>query len=239
MPVRVIASIDVYECEAVKLVRGVPGSGLRLGDPRLVAERFHALGATQLHVVDLSGALRGRPSGCVLELVRYASRRLGLRVQLGGGLRRVEDVERAVEAGAERVVIGSAWLRDPGFLDEAAAAGARVVAAVEEHHEGLTASHGWRGRAPLPVVEALARLRGRRVWGVLYTQVFVEGTLSGVDVLRARRAAAAAPSGVVLIYSGGVSGSRDLELLAGLGYRYAVVGMALHQWRLNPVGALA
>ncbi len=237
--IRVLASLDILGCEAVKLVRGVPGSGLRLGDPLRVAERLHSLGATWLHVVDLDGALRGRPSRCVLQLVSRLASGLGLRVQLGGGLRSLEAVEEAAAAGAERVVIGSAWLSRPGFLDEAAELGVGVVAAVEEHQDGLTASHGWRGRMPLSVVEAVGMLHGRRIAGILYTQVFAEGGLGGFDRLRARRLAEAAPRGVALIYSGGVSSREDLEALAGLGYRLAVVGMALHTWRLNPIGVLA
>ena len=238
--VKVLASVDVLGCEAVKLVKGVPGTGLRLGDPLALAERLQGLGATWLHIVDLDGALRGSPSPCVLGLVKRATGELGLRIQLGGGLRSIEALEEAYAAGAERLVVGSAWLRDPGFLDEAADALGRgvVVAAVEERHDGLAASSGWRSAAPLPAAEAAALAASKPVWGILYTQVHVEGTMAGAELLRAHRVAEAA-RGVGLQFSGGVRGQRDLDLLAALGYGLAVVGMAIHTWALAPPGLLA
>ena len=240
----VMASIDIENCRAVKLVKGRSGTGLVLGDPFNVAERLAALGATWLHVVDLDGARRGRPSGCVLGFIEQASRELGLRVQLGGGLRSIEALEEAYSRGAARLVVGSAWVKNPGFLLEAAARlpGA-IVAAVEETWEGLQALHGWRDRAPEPVASLAARAAATQgLGGVLYTQVFHEGMMKGVDLLRAARVAAAAdaardkPMGLGL--AGGVASPRDAELLRGMGYSYTVVGMALHTWSMNPLGLL-
>jgi len=240
----VMASIDVESCTAVKLVRGVSGTGLVLGEPLRVAERLASFGATWLHIVDLDGARRGRPSACVLSLAEAASGRLGLRIQLGGGLRGLDALEEAYSRGAERLVVGSAWVRDPGFLAEAAERlpGA-IVAAVEETWEGLQAIHGWRRRAPRPVTQLIAAAAGTRgLAGILYTQVFHEGELRGVDTLRARRAAHAAgqlaAKRLGLGFAGGVASLHDVEALLSLGYSYAVVGMALHGWRLNPLGLL-
>ena len=239
-----MASVDVEDCRAVKLVRGVSGTGLVLGDPLRVAERLASLGATWLHLVDLDGARRGRPSSCVLGLVAHAARELGLHVQLGGGLRSLEALEEAYSRGAERLVVGSAWVRRRSFLPEAAdlLPGA-VVAAVEEAWDGLQALHGWRDKAPDAVAELAAwAARVPRLGGLLYTQVFHEGELRGVDLLRARRVAEAAgalasrPMGLGL--AGGVSGPWDAEKLAAMGYSFAVVGMALHSWSINPLGLL-
>jgi phosphoribosylformimino-5-aminoimidazole carboxamide ribotide isomerase len=240
----VMASLDVEDCKAVKLVRGRSGTGLVLGDPIAVAERLHRLGAEWLHLVDLNGARRGRPSPCVLHLLRRLSTEMGLHVQLGGGLRSLEALEEAYAAGASRLVVGSKWVRSPGFLEEASRAlpGA-VVAAVEEAWSGLAAVHGWAEEAPRTVIslaEEAARVRG--LAGLLYTQVFHEGTMMGVDLERAARVAKAAQGlaerRLGLGLAGGVASPRDAELLRALGYSYAVVGMALHTWSMNPLGIL-
>ncbi len=241
---RLVASIDVENCTAVKLVRGRSGTGLVLGDPRRVAERLHSLGATWIHVVDLDGARRGRPSGCVKSLVAWLTRELGIHVQLGGGLRSIEVLEEAYSVGAERLVVASAWLRRPGFLVEAAERLPGVVlAALEETLDALPAVHGWREKAPRPVAElasAAASVRG--LAGVFYTQVFHEGEARGVDLLRSARLAKAVREespGMELVYSGGVAGVPDLDALTAQGYDRIVTGMALHAWLLNPLGLLA
>jgi len=239
-----LPSIDVLECSAVKLVRGVPGTGLRLGDPWRLAEFWSSLGASMVHVVDLDGAMRGRPSSCVLGLVKRMVSELGLGVQLGGGLRDIGVLEEAYSIGASRLVVASAWLRNPGFLAEAVdrLGDGVLVAALEESWEALPARAGWRGRAPLSVAEAV-RLAGsvKGLFGLMYTQVFHEGEMRGVDVLRASRLSALAREAGVerLIYSGGVASARDLEVLGVLGFSEAVVGMAIYTWRLNPLGWLS
>ncbi|BES81735.1 HisA/HisF-related TIM barrel protein [Pyrodictium abyssi] len=240
---RLVPSIDVAGCEAVKLVRGVPGTGLRLGDPRRLVLLWHSLGATVLHIVDLDGAARGRPSRCVLELVEWAKRETGATIQLGGGLRSIDALEEAHSAGADRLVVASAWLRRPEFLQEAVdALGPGVlVPAVEEHWDALPATSAWRSREPMTLAEAVKQAASTRgIWGLFYTQVFHEGEQRGVDLHRAARLArqareAGAPR---LAYSGGIAGPRDLELLAAMGYDEAVAGMALYTWRLNPLGIL-
>ena len=240
---RLMASVDVENCTAVKLVRGVSGTGLHLGPPLRVAEQLAAMGATWLHVVDLDGARRGKPSRCVLDFVKQAAEDLGLHIQLGGGLRSLEALEEAYSRGARRLVVGSAWIRNPGFLEEAAQRlPGTVVAAIEETWEGLQAVHGWREKSPQPVVALAERAsRASQLAGILYTQVFHEGELRGVDLLRARRVAEAAGphrGGLWLGIAGGVATVRDIELLAAAGYDYAVVGMALHTWRINPLGLI-
>ena len=236
----VMASLDVEDCVAVKLVRGRPGTGLVLGEPLRVAERLHAVGASWIHVVDLSGARRGAPSGCVLRLVRELVGRVGLRVQLGGGLRSLDALREAYSAGAEKLVVGSAWVRRPVFLEEAAAElpGA-VVAAVEEGWDGLAAIHGWVEEAPRGAAWLARRAsRVKGLGGLLYTQVFWEGEMRGIDVLRSRRVAVAAEGVEWLGYAGGVASVADVEALVAQGYRFIVSGMALHTWSLNPLGLL-
>ncbi|MFP3284822.1 MAG: 1-(5-phosphoribosyl)-5-[(5-phosphoribosylamino)methylideneamino] imidazole-4-carboxamide isomerase [Nitrososphaeria archaeon] len=220
----VIPSLDIEGGRAVKRVRGVRGTGIVLGDPVRIAAGFLESGAAWVHVVDLDGAESGRPSN--LGVLR-ALKDLGLRVQYGGGLRREEDLKAAASAGADRVIIGSAWVLDPSFLMLAARelGGDAVLAAVDERG-GHVVYGGWRADSGISVEEAIRRLEPLRLAGYLYTQVDVEGTMGGPDLSRAR--AVRSLTGRLLIFAGGVSSISDLLGLCRAGMDAAVLGMALH-----------
>lgn len=220
-------SIDVEGGVAVKRVRGVRGTGLRLGDPSRLVEAVAALGFRWVHIVDLTAAATGRLQQPTLELVRLASREHGLRVQYGGGVRSLEAGEALCSAGAERLVVGTAWLERPGFPGAlAGATGCQVLAAVEEDSQGRILSRGWERREPLTLTEALEALESTGAQGVLYTQTWREGTMQGPDVARVELVRAAVRG--ILAYAGGVSSPRDLEALQAVGVDVAVVGMALY-----------
>ncbi len=228
----VAPSIDLEGGVAVKRVRGSRGTGLVLGDPYRLAERIAGYGFRWVHVVDLDAAERGRPSPATARLVRRLASDYGFRVQYGGGVRSVEAGEELCSAGAERLVVGSAWLRDPSFIDALRGrVGCGVLAAVEEDMDGLLLSSGWARREKLTLRDAVHLLERTGVDGYLYTQAWVEGTMEGPDLERVgwlrgmtRR---------TLVYAGGVSSVGDLEALDGIGVDMAVVGMALYSGRIG------
>mgnify|MGYP001626410856 CR=1 FL=1 len=218
----VMPSIDLEAGRAVKRIRGVRGTGLVLGDPVDLARRLADAGAKWIHVVDLDGAEMGRPLNVG---VLRGLKDLGLMVQYGGGLRTVGDVEAAISAGADRVVIGSAWTLDPSFMDEAASGGRAVMAAIDERR-GRIVHGGWRAESELTPEDALRILENMPVAGYLYTQVDVEGTMGGPDVGRVR--ALRGLTRKLLVYAGGIASMRDLEELCSAGADGAVLGMALY-----------
>ncbi len=227
----VMPSIDVEAGVAVKRIQGVPGTGSRIGDPREVLSRVKKGGYPWVHIVDLDGASRGRPSRYSMELVEEASG-MGLKVEYGGGVRSLGVAEAVCSAGVSRLVIGSAWLRDPGILGEARErTGCEVLAAVEEDRDGFLVAHGWREKTPLSLEEAIKTVVDSGATGVLYTQVWVEGSLRGPDLGRARRLRRLYPG--FIVFSGGVSSLRDVEALASLGFDAVVVGMALYTGRIG------
>lgn len=225
-------SIDLEAGRAVKRIRGVRGTGLVLGDPLELAARLRDAGARWVHVVDLDGAEAGRPVH--VGLVRRL-KDLGLRVQYGGGLRSLDDVAAAFGAGADRVVLGSAWLRDAGFLERAASLWGDVLAALDERG-GRLVGGGWTVESGLGIEEALRMLEGVPVAGYLYTQVDVEGTLRGPDMAKVRRLRDMTSR--LLIYAGGVSSLEDLRSLCEAGVDGVVVGMAIYGGGLRLEDAL-
>ena len=213
--IEVIPAVDVLGEEAVRLERGSYDDVVeRAADPVALAERWAAEGASRIHLVDLDGARRG---GVRPALVRAVAAAAGLPVQASGGIRSLADAEALLEAGADRVVVGTAAWPDPSpWLGLAEA----LVLAVDVR-DGLVRSAGWTESAGLTFAEALDRARGARV---LVTAIDRDGTLAGPDLELVRTAAAA---GLRVLAAGGVRSPADVAALAAAGAEAAIVGRAL------------
>ena len=212
--------MDVLDGRAVRLRAGRREEvTLEGGDPVELARRFEAEGADRLHVVDLDGAFAGRPSTGLLG--RLAA--VGLPVQVGGGYRTVAGIVAALEAGADRVMVGTAALA-PTFLDEAvAAAGHHLVVAIDVKH-GKVAIDGWMRVADLTPVELARRCAGAGVRRLLSTSTARDGSLAGPDV---ELLGAVAAAGLPVLAAGGIGTLDDLVAVRDLGCEGAVVGSAL------------
>ncbi|MEB3861500.1 MAG: hypothetical protein GSR84_04680 [Desulfurococcales archaeon] len=221
---KLVPSIDLDGPRAVKRVRGKPGTGLDLGDPRPILERIANLGFRKVHIVDLRGSVEGRPTKWSLDLAREA-RRLGLEARLGGGIRSLGHAREAARAGASEVVLGTLWALNPEEAGRIAAA-IPAWAAVEEGPHGEAMIRGWTQASGISVARALGMVEDLGFRGVLYTYIPAEGTLSGVPVDRIRGVRSS--TRLLLAYAGGVSTPRDLEVLEDLGVDEVVVGMALY-----------
>lgn len=230
----VIPSIDLEGGRAVKRVKGEKGTGLILGDPIEIAYRLTEDGARWLHIVDLDGVELGHPAN--LRIASKMKRELGARIQYGGGIRSIEHTLEAA-GSVDRIVVGSAWITDPGFLDRLSDVlrGDRVLAAVEERGGRIVYS-GWTKEASISVEEAIRMLEVKRIGGYLYTQVDVEGTLAGPrmkDVEALRRM-----TSKLLIYAGGISSLEHLRALCRAGVDAAILGMAIYTGSMSLRGAM-
>jgi phosphoribosylformimino-5-aminoimidazole carboxamide ribotide isomerase len=226
-------AIDILEGQAVRLVEGRFDDATVYHDkPVDAAESWVAAGAHYLHVVDLDGAKSGEPRA--MDHLRRIVERVGVPVQYGGGLRSLEAVRQAVQAGAERVVLGTAAFRDLDLLDESLAEfGHRIVVAVDAR-DGLIATAGWTQTSELPAVEAIHRLVDRGVRSFAYTDVGRDGTLTGPDLDLVRRVADAVRG--LFVYSGGIGSLDHLRALAGLrqvNLGGVIVGKALYERRFT------
>jgi phosphoribosylformimino-5-aminoimidazole carboxamide ribotide isomerase len=185
----------------------------RAADPVALARRFVAAGARRLHLVDLDGA---RGGGVRPELVARMAE-LGVPVQASGGIRSRADAQTLLDAGADRVVVGTAAWPDPAPWLEL---GAAIVLALDVR-DGVVRTAGWTESSGLGVDDALARARGARV---LMTAIDRDGTLGGPDLELVRRGAAA---GARVLAAGGVRSPDDVEALADAGAEAVIVGRAL------------
>lgn len=228
-----LPAIDILEGHAVRLTRGSFDERTAYdADPLEAALRWEAAGARALHVVDLDGARDGAPAN--LEVVARIAAGVSVPVQVGGGVRSVESVEALLEAGARRIVVGTAAVSDVDLLDDAIARlGERLVVSVDVRNRRL-ATRGWTDELDIPVETVIQRLGSRGVRRFVYSSIDRDGTLGGPDLEAARRAAEVVRG--TFYYSGGISALEDLRALAGLrqvNLTGVIVGKALYEQRFS------
>jgi phosphoribosylformimino-5-aminoimidazole carboxamide ribotide isomerase len=227
-------AIDIRGGRAVRLLQGdYERETAYDSDPVDAARRWADDGAEFLHVVDLDGAKAGSPQN--LEAVRRVAEAVDCPIQVGGGLRDPNSLAAVLDVGASRVVIGTAALRDPDFLDRAVAAhGAGVVVSIDARG-GEVSLEGWTEAGGREPAEVAAELGGRGVQRFLFTSIDVDGTMEGPAIDELNAVAASAPDARV-IASGGVGNLSDLELLARVAapnVEGAIVGRALYEHRFS------
>jgi phosphoribosylformimino-5-aminoimidazole carboxamide ribotide isomerase len=226
-------AIDIRGGQAVRLLQGDYARETAYdADPVDAAARWAGEGAEFLHVVDLDGARVGEPRN--LEAVRRIAAAVECPIQVGGGLRDAASVEAVLEAGAERVVIGTAALRDPAFLAAVVAEhGERVVVSVDARG-GKVSLAGWTEATGEDVAATVAELSERGVTRFLCTEIDVDGTMEGPATVELNRIAAATPAQIIA--SGGVGTLSHLKALAddaAPNIEGAIVGKALYERRFT------
>lgn len=215
----VIPAVDVLGEEAVRLERGDYDRVTdRAASPIALAQRFASAGARRIHLVDLDGARSGRVRP---ELVRAVVDATGVPVQASGGIRSTDDARALLDAGADRVIVGTAAFPDPApWVD---ALGERLVVALDVK-DGAIRTAGWTRPGGLTLDEGVERCLAAGVTRVLCTAIDRDGTLGGPDVALVERVAR---SGVAVLAAGGVRSPADVAALAIAGAEAAVVGRAL------------
>jgi phosphoribosylformimino-5-aminoimidazole carboxamide ribotide isomerase len=229
-------AIDIRDGHAVRLTQGDYGrETVYDADPLDAARRWAEQGARALHVVDLDGAREGRSRN--LEHVREIAAAVEVPVQVGGGLRDAEAVTAALEAGADRVVLGTAALAEPQLVAALAAEHPERIIVGVDARSGQVAVEGWERKTAAKPALTVAELAARGVRGFVYTPVEVDGTLEGPGLTGLEEVAAAATeAGASLIYSGGVGSLDDLRALKDLALPNLVgviVGRALYEGRFT------
>lgn len=234
-------AIDIRGGQAVRLLEGdYARETVYDADPAEAARRWAGEGAGFLHVVDLDAAKAGEPRN--LDAVARIAAAVECPVQVGGGVRNAAAAEAVLEAGAARVVIGTAALRDPEFLDAAVAEhGDHVVVSVDARG-GKVSLSGWTETTDRDVAAVVAELGERGVARFLCTEIGVDGTMEGPALDELRRIASATSAQVIA--SGGVGTLADLESLTTLtsqapNLEGVVVGRALYEHRFTVTEAIA
>jgi phosphoribosylformimino-5-aminoimidazole carboxamide ribotide isomerase len=231
-------AIDLKDGRCVRLKRGEMESATIFNDdPAAQARAFESAGFSWLHCVDLNGAFEGRAmNGDAIAAIRKA---IKLPIQLGGGIRDRQAIDAWLDAGITRVILGTAALRDPQLVKDAARAHPGKIAVGIDAKDGKVAVQGWAEASQIEVVELARRFEDAGVAAIVFTDIARDGMLGGVNV--AATAALANAVRIPIIASGGVSGMTDIDDLMAAPSRNilgVVIGRALYDGRIDAAAAL-
>lgn len=231
----VIPAIDLLDGRPVRLVQGRYDRVLSYdADPVELAERYGALGASWLHVVDLDGAREGRWAN--LDRISEIAAAAGVSVQAGGGARDRASVEAALSRGVQRVIISTAALADAHLLETLVGDfGEAIVVSLDARHGRLLA-RGWLADTGEGLAEAARRMVACGVRRLVHTDTLRDGTMVGVNL---EGLSQLLPLGAAVMVAGGISNYGDLERLRDSGAEAAIVGRALSEGSLDLEKALA
>ncbi len=227
---KAIPAIDLREGACVQLVGGsYANERVRRLDVQQVAEEWSSAGFDSLHVVDLDAACK---RGSNRKTIEALLARVGTKVQVGGGVRTLQDVEQLFDLGAARVVLGTRAIADRAFRDSVIARWPNRLVLAADVRERTLLTQGWAGSAQVSFEAYLDELALLPVASVLVTAVHVEGALRGTDVQLYRDCKRRWPA-LSFTASGGITTTEDLQALQTMGVEAAVLGMALYTQALD------
>jgi phosphoribosylformimino-5-aminoimidazole carboxamide ribotide isomerase len=234
----VVPAIDIRGGKVVRLKQGELQEEKVYGsDPVAVARTWEGEGAERLHIVDLDAAIAGRPQFDVLAEVIEA---VSIPVEVGGGLRIVENAMRYRDRGADRVIFGTAAIASPGVVQRAVQLWPSAVAVALDARDGKVAVAGWKEISTVDALELGKQVKGWGVQRIQYTDVRRDGTLVGPNLAGIEQMARSC--GLKLTAAGGIASLEDLRQLAALealGLDEVVVGKALYERRFTLAEAQA
>lgn len=233
-PFEIMPAVDIQDGKVVQLVRGERGTATEYGDPVTAARKWVAEGAESLHLIDLDGAFEGQRENA--EAIQAIVDAVDVPVQVGGGIRTHEDAAALLEAGVERVILGTAAIEQPSLVETLS----------DEFPEGVVVSldaradevvvEGWTEGTGLDPATAAAEYADRGATAILFTDVDVEGTLSGSRAERVSALVDQTP--VPVIASGGVGTIDDVRELQAADAAAVVVGTALYEGQFTLTEAI-
>jgi phosphoribosylformimino-5-aminoimidazole carboxamide ribotide isomerase len=231
-------AIDLKDGRCVRLIQGDMAQATVFNDdPAAQARAFETAGFEWLHCVDLNGAFEGRSANA--PAIRAILAAIKIPVQLGGGIRDSAAIESWLAEGITRVILGTAAVRNPALVKEAARNFPRRIAVGIDARDGFVAVEGWAETSTLSATDLAKRFEDAGVAAIVFTDIARDGMLQGVNV--AATAALARAVSIPVIASGGVGGVQDIEALvqSGAPIQGVVIGRALYDGRIDPAAALA
>ncbi len=221
----VIPAVDILDGSCVQLVGGKAGTGKKYGDPAKAAIDWVERGAEYLHLVDLDAAMgRGDNSEKVAQIIK----KVNIPVEVGGGIRSVARAKEILDTGADKIILGTIALRNPGIIKEIAdiAGGEKIIVALDAR-DGKVLVEGWQTATGVSVIDKAREFADLGIGGILFTDVGVEGRMVGLAMEATRNLVEAV--NIPVIASGGVSTLDDVRAAKDAGAAALVVGTALYE----------
>ena len=235
----ILPAIDLRGGNCVRLVKGdFKQETIYSEHPEEIALRWEEGGAEFLHVVDLDGALAGEPQN--MDAIKQILQAVTIPVEVGGGIRSMESIDRLLSIGVSRVILGSVAVHKEELVQEACSAyGNRIVVGIDAK-KGIVATDGWEKSGGISAVELAKKLGAFGLETIIYTDISRDGTLSGVNVTET--AHLARTSGIKVIASGGMKSISDIEELKKRecdGIIGVIVGKSIYEGTLTLTEAIA
>ena len=230
-----IPAIDLKDGKCVRLQQGDMKASTTFGeDPAAMARRWLDAGARRLHLVDLNGAFAGRPvnEAAIKAILKEVGDEIP--VQLGGGIRDLDTIERFLDDGLSYVIIGTAAVKSPGFLKDACSAfGGHIIVGLDAR-DGKVATDGWSKLTGHEVIDLAKKFEDYGIEGVIYTDIGRDGMLTGINIEATVKLAQALT--VPVFASGGLSGMADIERLCAVqadGIEGVICGRSIYSGALD------
>lgn len=226
----IIPAVDLKNGKCVQLVQGEPGTEqVIIDNPDEVATNWIQKGAKRLHVVDLDGALG---SGENLNIVKKIIEKSQVPVQMGGGIRTLEDAKKLLDAGITTVIIGTMAIKNPEYIEQLSEEyGSERICVSLDSKDNKVVTHGWTEFTDKSPLEYAKIFEEKGAGSILFTNVDVEGLLKGIDLKPVKELLS--NLSIPIIYSGGITSLDDLKVLYDLGTDYVVIGSALYKGVIN------
>ncbi len=220
-----LPAIDLKDGKCVRLQKGAFDTAHQVADSAAdTAAAFAAAGAGWIHMVDLDGARDGKRKNAAI--VAQVAKTSGLKVELGGGIRSMADLEAVFSLGVARAVIGSAAVSNPKFVEKAVARYGERIAVGVDTLDGVVKTAGWERSSGLDYLDFVRQMEEVGVKMIIFTDIATDGMLSGPSYERLRKLQKSYSGQIIA--SGGVSGNQDLRELASMGLYGAIIGKAYY-----------
>ena len=227
---QIYPAIDIIDGKAVRLTQGkFDNVEVFNDDPVRAAEQWVKKGATYLHLVDLDGARYGKTF--VTDTIKHIRKAFDIPIETGGGVRTIEDIEARISAGASRVIIGTAAVKNPGLVKTAVEKYGTKIALGVDAKNGMAAISGWEEVSGVSAVELCLKMKGYGVEDVIYTDISKDGMMSGPNIESTKDLIE--KTGMNIIASGGVSTMQDIENVKDIGASGVIIGKALFNGALD------
>lgn len=231
---RIIPAIDLIDGRCVRLYQGDFKQTTEVAsDPQSQLQRFIADGAQFIHIVDLDGARAGKAAqfALIADLCSQSS----VPIQVGGGIRSLETIERYLDAGVHRVILGTAALEDPSFIRQSLAKfRENIVIGIDARNEKV-ATRGWETTTEIDYIDFGKQMESLGAQTIVFTDISRDGTLTGPNIAQLDKINKAVSCNIIA--SGGITSMKDLENISKIGISEAIVGKAIYEGKIIIKGA--
>ncbi len=227
---QIYPAIDIIDGKAVRLSQGKFDDVTVFNDsPADVAKEWVDAGATYIHIVDLDGARYGKTF--VIDIIKNIKSKYDIKIETGGGVRTMKDIDDRIDAGASRVIIGTAAVKNPDLVKEAVKKYGDMIAVGVDAKNGMVAVSGWEEVSDITAVDLCLKMKSYGINTIIYTDISKDGMMSGPNIESTEELIE--KTGMDIIASGGVTDMADIENVDNINAAGVIIGKALYNGALN------